>query len=501
MIPRPRSLLSLRAWLRWLGIYLLAVGIATASIATLVPPGSAAEPHFSAAEILEITAALDADGTVSGTITVRNREEAPLDDVIPLVLTAHVPPSRDGSPQFEPVPGATTEVHVVLGPGATDTFPYGPRDTSSVDPDTNALRVEVDTDARPDLNPEKSPSFPWCCWPTQTPTPTPTSPVTETPTRTATATATRTPTQTATATATITSTVTVTATATVTGTVTTTPTSTATKTATATATSTATATATATTTSSATATATKTATSTATRTPTSTATATATKSATATARATSTPTPHKRRAPTRTPSPSATPTATRISEILQATPSPPPPPAAPPLPPPPPAGPALPTLPPAGSTADTARLWTTWVMVGVALAALGIAMVCASYLLLVPARFAGGRGFGLGRGAAGRRLLRPSDGPLTLRVSGIPDFQGLLDLNRALVHKEPVQSTTVHSYYDGRATIYVILRSAVRAGDLASRCSRLADVRLEIVLAEQEAGALSLEVAPQTAQT
>ncbi len=121
-----------------------------------------------------IAANCDADGDVSGLITVQNVTSGKVSYSIPLVLTEHIPPSQGGDPKFQPVSGATTVVEVNLPGGATLGFNYGPLSTANVDSRANALRVEVDVDVDPVLNPEKSESFPPCVRVTPTPTPTPT---------------------------------------------------------------------------------------------------------------------------------------------------------------------------------------------------------------------------------------------------------------------------------------------------------------------------------------
>lgn len=159
------------------------VGVVLAAAGTLLTAGgsSLASPPFGPVEIVSITTTCGPNGAVSGTITVRNRTQQPVSDQVPLILTDHVPPSRGGSPHFMPT-GASTLANVTLGPGATATFSYGPLSTAGVDPDANSLRVEVNTNLRPDLNPEKSASFPPCgVSPTSTPTNTPTHTPTNTP--------------------------------------------------------------------------------------------------------------------------------------------------------------------------------------------------------------------------------------------------------------------------------------------------------------------------------
>lgn len=427
MIPGPSRLFSPVAWLRWLGMYLLLVGAVTATIGALVPPGSAAGSPFSAVEILHIEAFCRSDGSVAGTITVRNRSEENVSDAVPLVLAQHIPPARGGPPFFEPVPGSRVEVEVSLEPRSTATFAYDGLDTSAVDPRANALRVEVDTTARPDLNPEKSDSFPPCFPPTATPTLTPSA--------------------TATATATYTATASPSATATATVTLTTTPTAVLT------------------------------------RTPSPTPTPPPIPIPTSPAAEQVVP-------PTATPFPQATATATIPGEILPAI----TPPSSPT-----PGGP-LPVLPSAGVGAGPGRLWTASLMAGLALAALGATLFGTSYLLGAPARLVGGKGPGVTRSAV-RRRLRLADGPLSLQVSGIPGFQGLLDLNRALNRTPAVRNTTVRSYYDGQATITVTLSLPVRAAALVGEWSRLAAITMSVSLEDEEASVLVVKVRPESPAT
>lgn len=134
---------------------------------------SAAPGHFGPVEVVEITATCTTSGAVGGTITVSNRTDQAVSDQVPLVLAQHIPPSRGGSPFFLGT-GAGAAVAVSLAPGGGATLSYGPLSTAGVSEDANSLRVEVDTDQRPDINPERSESFTPCA--AVLPTPTPTSP-------------------------------------------------------------------------------------------------------------------------------------------------------------------------------------------------------------------------------------------------------------------------------------------------------------------------------------
>lgn len=135
-------------------------------------------------EVTLITASCDGEGNVVGLIMVENLTSQKVSTSVPLVLGQHIPPSSGGSSKFVPVPGATTVVPVNLPGDTTFGFNYGPLSTATVDPQANALRVEVDISVNKDLNPEKSESFPPCVRVTPTPTPEfiPTIPVTPTPT-------------------------------------------------------------------------------------------------------------------------------------------------------------------------------------------------------------------------------------------------------------------------------------------------------------------------------
>jgi hypothetical protein len=151
-----------------LTLVLSLVVFATIGIALMWGSPSAGQ-RFGPVEVLEVTTGCQPDGRVSGTITVKNRTQEPVSDQVPLALKEHIPPSLGGSPQFVPT-GTGTTVSVTLDPGETKTLSYGPLSTASVDPDANALRVDVNSQ---DFNPERSESFPPCVAP---PTPTPVPP-------------------------------------------------------------------------------------------------------------------------------------------------------------------------------------------------------------------------------------------------------------------------------------------------------------------------------------
>jgi len=136
-------------------------------------------------------------------------------------------------------------------------------------------------------------------------------------------------------------------------------------------------------------------------------------------------------------------------------------------------------------------------MAGLALAVLGGALFGTSYLLATASRLIGRRDPAVLRTAL-RRRLEPADGPLTLRVSGIPGFQGLLDLNRALARAPAVRSTTVRSYYDGQAIITVTLSSPIPAAALVAEWSRLAAITMAVFLEDAEARWWAVEVRPPT---
>ena len=140
-----------------------------------------------------VTAGCDANGNVSGLVTVKNLTSQKVSYSLPLQLTQHIPPSRGGSPKFFPVPGATTVVTANLPGSATLGFEYEPLSTVNVDPRANALRVEVDVGVDPALNPEKSESFPPCVRVMPSPTPSPVPIPTPTPAPTPTTTPTLAP--------------------------------------------------------------------------------------------------------------------------------------------------------------------------------------------------------------------------------------------------------------------------------------------------------------------
>ncbi len=336
------------------GVLLFAAGLVLLVVA---PAGSSAVNVVRGPlTIVSIEAGCGPDG-VAGTITVANTSDAIISDDIPLLLMQHIPPSRGGTGPFEPVPGGAFTVPVLLLPGEEKTFAFGPLSTANVSALANALRIDTDTALRPDLNPEKSPSFPPCDAP-PTPTPSPTT----TATSGATPTGTPSPTTTGTSTATRTHT----------------PTSTATPTAMLTLTPTASPTRTHTPTSTATHTHTPSPSPTRTHTPTSTATHTPSAS----------PSPTRTHTPTRTPTP--------VSVVSRATPS-----FTPGVPntatptlvnvtlpgPPPPRPPVRPVLPAAGGSGpvESPALLATQV-IAIALATAGASLMAAALRGAAPRR-------------------------------------------------------------------------------------------------------------------
>ena len=142
---------------------------------TELPANSSAASRFGPVEIVAITAVCDANGGVTGVLGVVNRSSESVSDQVPLILARHIPPSRGGFSHFLPT-GVSGLVTVTLGPSDGALLPYGPLSTAGVAAQANALRVEVDTNTRPDLNPERSESFP-PCGAQPSPTPPPPTPV------------------------------------------------------------------------------------------------------------------------------------------------------------------------------------------------------------------------------------------------------------------------------------------------------------------------------------
>ena len=172
----PFSSRRLRLFAVLLSLLTLALSLVVfATIGIALMRGSpGAGQRFGPVEVIEVTAGCQSGGQVSGTITVKNRTQESVSDQVPLALKEHIPPSRGGSPQFVPT-GVGTTVSVSLDPGETKTLSYGPLSTAGVDPDANALRVDVNSQ---DINPERSESFPPCVVPpTATPVPPTATPV------------------------------------------------------------------------------------------------------------------------------------------------------------------------------------------------------------------------------------------------------------------------------------------------------------------------------------
>lgn len=172
-------------------VRLIAVPLLVAALLFSLAWGAAAASAASVT-IDSIDASCGSGGVV-GSVTVTNNTDAAITDSIPLLLMQHFP----GEAQFQPVPGGSFSVSISLAAGETASFSFGPISTADISADANALRVDTDVSARPDLNPEKSDSFTPCAAeatstppaPTSTPVPGATEVPSATPTE-ATATAT-----------------------------------------------------------------------------------------------------------------------------------------------------------------------------------------------------------------------------------------------------------------------------------------------------------------------
>lgn len=88
---------------------------------------------------------------------------------------------------------------------------------------------------------------------------------------------------------------------------------------------------------------------------------------------------------------------------------------------------------------------------------------------------------------------------LTLVVSGVPGFQGLMDVQRALTGLEDVEAASVRRYQAGEATIEVVLSRPMTAGEVAAGIRDATEHQLVVEEAQPESMQLHLRCLPSEA--
>lgn len=86
----------------------------------------------------------------------------------------------------------------------------------------------------------------------------------------------------------------------------------------------------------------------------------------------------------------------------------------------------------------------------------------------------------------------PGEAPLTLAISAVPGFQGLMEAQRALMRLPSVEGASVERYFDGEARIVLTLREPVTARELVDTLSQATGQQAEIE--ESRPDALRLRV-------
>ncbi len=88
---------------------------------------------------------------------------------------------------------------------------------------------------------------------------------------------------------------------------------------------------------------------------------------------------------------------------------------------------------------------------------------------------------------------------LTLVVSGVPGFQGLMDVQRALTGLKGIETASVRRYQAGEATIEVVLSQPMTAGQIAAGIRDATEHQLVVEEAQPEAMQLHLRCLPSEA--
>jgi hypothetical protein len=81
----------------------------------------------------------------------------------------------------------------------------------------------------------------------------------------------------------------------------------------------------------------------------------------------------------------------------------------------------------------------------------------------------------------------PGEAPLTLVVSSVPGFQGLMEAQRALMRLSSIEGASVERYFDGEARIVLTLKEPVTAGQLVETLSQATGQQAEVEESRPEA--------------
>jgi hypothetical protein len=81
----------------------------------------------------------------------------------------------------------------------------------------------------------------------------------------------------------------------------------------------------------------------------------------------------------------------------------------------------------------------------------------------------------------------PGEAPLTLIVSSVPGFQGLMEAQRALMRLPSIEGASVERYFDGEARIVLTLREPVGAAQLVETLSEATGQQAEVEESRPEA--------------
>lgn len=81
----------------------------------------------------------------------------------------------------------------------------------------------------------------------------------------------------------------------------------------------------------------------------------------------------------------------------------------------------------------------------------------------------------------------PGEAPLTLIISSVPGFQGLMEAQRALMRLPSIEGASVERYFDGEARIVLTLKEPVSAGQLVETLSQATGQQAEVEESRPEA--------------
>ncbi len=76
--------------------------------------------------------------------------------------------------------------------------------------------------------------------------------------------------------------------------------------------------------------------------------------------------------------------------------------------------------------------------------------------------------------------FRPGEEGLTLVISAVPGFQGLMEVQRALTRVPAIEGASVERYFDGEARIVLTLREPITAGRLLEALNEAAGQELQL---------------------